>query len=138
MSQKTLLTKGIVKELWFSTARSGGKGGQNVNKVATKIELFFDLENSLCLTDEQKELARKKLKNKLSENGVLHLSEDRDRSQHKNKELAVKKFLTLMEKSLEKPKPRKASAPTKASLKRKKESKEKRSEIKSTRKKVHI
>lgn len=138
MSGKTLLTKGIVKELWFSTARSGGKGGQNVNKVATKIELFFDLENSLCLTDEQKDLARKKLKNKLSESGVLHLSEDRDRSQHKNKELAVKKFMELLEKALEKPKPRKASAPTKASLKKRKETKEKRSDIKSTRKKIRL
>jgi ribosome-associated protein len=138
MSRKTLLTKGIVKELWFSTARSGGKGGQNVNKVATKIELFFDLENSLCLTDEQKELARKKLKNKLNDNGVLHLSEDRDRSQYKNKELAVKKFMDLLEKALEKPKPRKASTPTKASLQKKKEKKEKRSELKSTRKKIRL
>jgi ribosome-associated protein len=138
MSGKTLLTKGIVKELWFSTARSGGKGGQNVNKVATKIELFFDLENSLCLTDEQKELARKKLKNKLNDNGVLHLSEDRDRSQFKNKQLAVKKFMELLEKALEKPKSRKASAPTKASVKKKKETKEKRSELKSTRKKIRL
>ena len=49
MSQKTLLTKGILKELWFTTARSGGKGGQNVNKVATKVELFFDVNNSLTI-----------------------------------------------------------------------------------------
>lgn len=138
MRQKTLLTKGIVKELWFSAARSGGKGGQNVNKVATKIELFFDLENSLCLTDEQKELIRKKLKNKINDAGVLHISEDRDRSQHKNKELAVKKFIDLLEKSLEKPKARKASAPTKASREKKREGKEKRSDIKSSRKKIRI
>jgi ribosome-associated protein len=138
MSQKTLLTKGILKEIWLTTARSGGKGGQNVNKVATKVELFFDVNNSLCLTDEQKELINKKLKNKISDMGVLHLNEDRDRSQHKNKELAIVKFIATLEKCLEKPKLRKATKPTKASLVKAKESKAKRSEVKSTRKKVRI
>jgi ribosome-associated protein len=128
MSQKTLLTKGILKEIWFTTARSGGKGGQNVNKVATKVELFFDVNNSLCLTDEQKELISKKLKNKISDLGVLHLSEDRDRSQYKNKELAIVKFTKALEKCLEKPKPRKPTKPSKT----------KRSEVKSTRKKVKM
>ncbi len=123
MSQKQLLTKGIVKELWFTAARSGGKGGQNVNKVATKIELFFDVTNSLCLTDEQKELVSKKLKNKINEEGVLHLSEDRDRSQLKNKQMAVLKFVELLEKAFEKPKPRKPSKPSKASKVKRIESK---------------
>ncbi len=138
MSQKTLLTKGILKEVWFTTARSGGKGGQNVNKVATKVELFFDVNNSLCLTDEQKELINKKLKNKISDLGVLHLSEDRDRSQHKNKELAIVKFTTALEKCLEKPKPRKATKPSKASLAKLKDSKAKKSQVKSLRKKVKL
>ncbi len=138
MSQKTLLTKGILKELWFTTARSGGKGGQNVNKVATKVELFFDVNNSLCLTDEQKDLISKKLKNKISDLGVLHLSEDRDRSQHKNKELAIVKFTTALEKCLEKPKPRKATKPSKASLAKVKDSKAKKSQVKSLRKKVKL
>lgn len=138
MSQKTLLTKGILKEVWFTTARSGGKGGQNVNKVATKVELFFDVNNSLCLTDEQKELINKKLKNKISELGVLHLSEDRDRSQHKNKELAIVKFSKALEKCLEKPKPRKATKPSKASLAKAKDSKAKKSQVKSLRKKVKL
>jgi len=138
MSQKTLLTKGILKEVWFTTARSGGKGGQNVNKVATKVELFFDVNNSLCLTDEQKELISKKLKNKISDLGVLHLSEDRDRSQHKNKELAIVKFTKVLEKCLEKPKPRKATKPSKASLAKAKDSKAKKSQVKSLRKKVKL
>ncbi len=138
MSQTTLLTKGILKELWFTTARSGGKGGQNVNKVATKVELFFDVNNSLCLTDEQKDLISKKLKNKISDLGVLHLSEDRDRSQHKNKELAIVKFTTALEKCLEKPKPRKATKPSKASLAKVKDSKAKKSQVKSLRKKVKL
>lgn len=138
MSQKTLLTKGILKEVWFTTARSGGKGGQNVNKVATKVELFFDVNNSLCLTDEQKELVSKKLKNKISDLGVLHLSEDRDRSQHKNKELAIVKFTTALEKCLEKSKPRKATKPSKASLAKVKDSKAKKSQVKSLRKKVKL
>jgi ribosome-associated protein len=138
MSQKTLLTKGILKEVWFTTARSGGKGGQNVNKVATKVELFFDVNNSLCLTDEQKELINKKLKNKISDMGVLHLSEDRDRSQHKNKELAIVKFTAALEKCLEKPKPRKATKPSKASLAKLKDSKAKKSQVKSLRKKVKL
>lgn len=138
MSQKTLLTKGILKEIWFTTSRSGGKGGQNVNKVATKVELFFDVNNSLCLTDEQKELISKKLKNKISDLGVLHLSEDRDRSQYKNKELAIVKFTKALEKCLEKPKPRKPTKPSKSSLIKVKVTKTKRSEVKSTRKKVKM
>lgn len=138
MSQKTLLTKGILKEIWFTTARSGGKGGQNVNKVATKVELFFDVNNSLCLTDEQKELINKKLKNKISDMGVLHLSEDRDRSQYKNKELAIIKFTAALEKCLEKPKPRKATKPSRASLAKLKDSKAKKSQVKSLRKKVKL
>lgn len=138
MSQKTLLTKGIAKEVWFSVARSGGKGGQNVNKVATKVELFFDVRNSLCLNDDQKKLVEKKLKNKISEAGVLHLSEDRNRSQFKNKELALVKFFELIEKSLEQPKPRKASAPTKTSKIKKKETKTKISEKKASRKKIKL
>ncbi|HEY1038744.1 MAG TPA: alternative ribosome rescue aminoacyl-tRNA hydrolase ArfB [Bacteroidia bacterium] len=138
MSQKQLLTKGIVKEVWFTTARSGGKGGQNVNKVATKVELFFDVQNSLCLTDEQKELISKKLKNKINESIVLHLSEDRDRSQLKNKQLAIKKFIELLEKALEKPKLRKASQPSKAAKLKRIESKVKRGEVKSNRKKIKL
>lgn len=138
MSQKTLLTKGILKELWFTTARSGGKGGQNVNKVATKVALFFDVNNSLCLNDEQKEVLNKKLKNKISDSGVLHLNEDRDRSQHKNKELAIKKFILLLEKCFEKPKPRKATKPSKSSVLKKQETKKKRSEIKNIRKKIKL
>ncbi len=138
MSQKQLLTKGIVKELWFTTARSGGKGGQNVNKVATKVELFFDVANSLCLTEEQKELVSKKLKNKINEEGILHLSEDRDRSQLKNKQLAVIKFTEFLEKAFEKPKPRKPSKPSKASKVKRIESKVKRGEVKSNRKKIKL
>ncbi|AUS05613.1 aminoacyl-tRNA hydrolase [Tamlana sp. s12] len=100
----------IIKELNFKAIRSSGSGGQHVNKVASKIELSFDLNASLALSDVQKERLFKKLENRLTKDGLLILFCDESRSQHKNKTLAISRFLDLLEQAL---KVRKRRIPTK-------------------------
>ena len=109
-------SKVIIQELQFKAVRSSGAGGQHVNKVASKIELFFDVTNSSAISDDEKTLILKNLKSKLTKDNVLILSCDESRSQHKNKELVIEKFLTLIVNSLKIPKKRKATKPTKSSI----------------------
>ena len=97
--------KKIISELNFKAIRSSGAGGQNVNKVSSKVVLTFDWLNSLALSDEEKELSQKKLKSKLTSDGILILNCDEDRSQLKNKTIVTKRFLEIIEKSLVVPKP---------------------------------
>ena len=81
----------IIKELKFKAIRSSGPGGQHVNKVSSKIELTFNLENSLSLSDEKKILLKTKLSSKLTKENLLILFSDESRSQHRNKEIAIKR-----------------------------------------------
>ncbi len=90
----------LIKELSFKAVRSSGAGGQHVNKVSSKVELTFDVENSEGLSIEEKELLKLKLSSKLSNENVLIISCDESRSQHKNKELVIEQFLELIKKSL--------------------------------------
>lgn len=128
----------IISELNFKAVRSSGAGGQNVNKVSSKVVLTFDLLNSLSLSDEEKERAQNKLKSKLTLEGVLILNCDEDRSQLKNKEIVTKRFLELIEKALVIPKERKATKVPKAVVEKRLKDKSSNSEIKQNRKKPEL
>lgn len=128
----------IISELTFKAVRSSGAGGQNVNKVSSKVVLTFDLNNSQSLSDEEKERSQKKIKSKLTLDGILILNCDEDRSQLKNKEIVIKRFLELIEKSLVIPKERKATKIPKSVIEKRLKDKSTNSEIKQNRKKPDL
>ena len=96
----------IIKEIKYKTTRSSGSGGQNVNKVSTKVELRFDVVNSSVLTKAQKSVIFTKLKNRISSEGVLIITSDSERTQLGNKKKVIELFLVLLEQSFHKPKSR--------------------------------
>jgi len=114
----------LIQEVNYKAVRSSGAGGQNVNKVSSKVELHFFIDTSEALSEDEKALLRDKLQHRLTKNNELILQSDESRSQHKNKELVTRRFLELLKQGLVKPKPRKKSKPSKASkLKRLREKK---------------
>ncbi|ARV16059.1 alternative ribosome rescue aminoacyl-tRNA hydrolase ArfB [Polaribacter sp. SA4-12] len=131
-------TSEIIKELNFKAIRSSGAGGQHVNKVSSKIELTFNLENSNALSDREKELLKTKLSSKLTKENNLILFCDETRSQHRNKDLAIKRFLDLLKTNLIRPKNRRKTKPTKGSIKRKTENKKRVSVKKALRRKPKL
>ena len=128
----------LIKELKFKAIRSSGAGGQHVNKVSSKIELTFDVANSISLSEEEKELLYKNLATKLTKENVLILFCDESRSQHKNKEIAIERFLKLLTAGLTRPKKRRKTKPSKASIKKRLMGKKKLSEKKANRKKPDL
>tara|TARA_R110000737_G_scaffold285235_1_gene291788 strand:- start:134 stop:598 length:465 start_codon:yes stop_codon:yes gene_type:complete len=115
--QNSILNKDqILTELQFKAIRSSGPGGQHANKVSSKVELSFEPNTSNGLTEREKKRIQLKLDNKLTNDGVLILQCDESRSQHKNKQLVIKRFFKLLEKSLIVPKPRRKSKPTQSSI----------------------
>ncbi|MFC3562554.1 alternative ribosome rescue aminoacyl-tRNA hydrolase ArfB [Pedobacter jamesrossensis] len=90
----------ILKSVTFKTSRSGGKGGQNVNKVSSKVELIFNVSEADFLNDDEKELLKLRLENRLDSEGLLHIVSQEDRSQLLNKEKTVIKLIELIKKSL--------------------------------------
>lgn len=128
----------IITELTYKAVRSSGAGGQNVNKVSSKVVLTFDLLNSASLTDEEKERTLKKLKSKLTLDGILILNCDEDRSQYKNKKSVTKRFLEIILKSLVIPKPRKATKIPRSVIEKRLKQKATTAEIKQNRKKPDL
>ena len=124
----------IREELVFQAIRSSGPGGQNVNKVSSKVELLFNVQSSLALSEEEKILLLQKLKNKISKMGELILVEQTDRSQLINKQKVIAKLFSLLEKALVKPKKRISTKPSRSSIERRLESKRVQSNLKSLRK----
>jgi ribosome-associated protein len=88
------------EELVFTTARSGGPGGQNVNKVNTRVALLFDVDGSACLSAEQRALLHQRLSGRISKGGVLRVVSQRHRTQLANRETAVRRFVELLRRAL--------------------------------------
>ena len=128
----------LLNELSFKAIRSSGAGGQHVNKVSSKIELVYNLEESAIFHEEQKERLQNKLQSRLTKEGVLMLQCDESRSQHKNKELVIKRFFELIERSLFVPKERIPTKIPRAVVKKRLKSKRNVSDKKAYRKKPDI
>jgi len=134
MSPEDLKRRNIENEFIYSASRSGGPGGQNVNKVSTKVELRFNLLLSSSFTDHEKEILFRKLKNKINREGELLIISQSERSQILNKQVATEKFYILISKALTVPKYRRATKPTFSSKLKRLEEKKNRGSIKKLRK----
>ena len=128
----------IISELNFKAVRSSGAGGQNVNKVSSKVVLSFDLNTSQALSEDEKALLKTNLATRFTSDDILILNCDEDRSQLKNKEIVTKRFLELIKKGLHVHKVRKATKIPKSVIKKRIKDKKNISEIKQSRKKPNL
>ncbi|CAM4133260.1 alternative ribosome rescue aminoacyl-tRNA hydrolase ArfB [Flavobacterium jumunjinense] len=128
----------ILSELKFKAVRSSGAGGQNVNKVSSKVVLSFDMMNSSGLSEKEKEYLNEKIANRFTLEGILILNCDEDRSQIKNKELIIKRFLNLITNGLKKTKIRRATKVPKSVKERRIKQKKNTGLIKQSRRKPEI
>ena len=128
----------LLQELNFKAIRSSGAGGQHVNKVASKVELTFNMTESHALNETQKERLLRKLQPKLTNEGVLILQCGESRSQHKNKDIVISRFFELLEKGLIVPKKRIPTKIPKSAIKKRLKSKRNLSEKKANRRKPDL
>lgn len=128
----------LISELTFKAVRSSGAGGQHVNKVSSKVMLTFNVSKSQGLSEEEKEILLKKLASKLTKEHLLILNSDESRSQHKNKELVTKRFISLIQEGLVIPKERIPTKIPKAVIKKRLDDKRKQSGKKADRKKPDL
>ena len=136
MEKSEIYIPDLNSEFVFQTSRSSGPGGQNVNKVNSRVELRFDIPNSVLLTDNQKGLLLRKLATRITAEGVLLVVSQEERSQLRNKELSIQKFYVLIRQALKPVKRRRATRPTKGSVERRIQSKKAKGEKKSLRGRV--
>jgi ribosome-associated protein len=134
MTDRKLTAEILNSEILFTSSRSSGPGGQNVNKVNSKVTLHFDLRNSRLLTDDERAMLMKKWEGKLTTEAVLLISAQDKRSQIQNKEEVIEKFNALLVKAFQKRKARKNTKPTKSSVQKRIQSKKKDGEKKKWRK----
>jgi ribosome-associated protein len=134
METEEIKARNIEREFVFKTSRSGGPGGQNVNKVSTKVELRFNVALSAIFSDNEKEILLKKLKNRINNDGELIIVSQSERTQGKNKKEVEEKFYSIVSKALTIKKSRKATIPTFSSKLKRLELKKKHGSIKKTRK----
>jgi ribosome-associated protein len=127
----------FLPEITFQTSRSSGPGGQNVNKVESRVELRWHLQQSQVLTPIQKELILEKIAGQLTAEGYLLVVAQDDRSQLRNKEIAVARFHELLQKSLRRPKPRRATRPSAGAVRQRLEGKKRQGEKKANRRKLN-
>lgn len=106
----------IIKELVFRTSRSGGKGGQHVNKVSSKVELNFNVPKSVLLSDAQKNLILEKLSGRLNSEGILQIVTEEESSQFRNKVRGIEKLLLILENAMYRPVMRKPSKPKRSAI----------------------
>tara|TARA_B100000795_G_C22714226_1_gene404826 strand:+ start:607 stop:1011 length:405 start_codon:yes stop_codon:yes gene_type:complete len=128
----------ISKELLFKAVRSSGAGGRHVNKVSSKVELYFDVINSVSISNEEKELLLKTLSTRLTKDGVLQLSSDESRSQHTNKEKVIKRFFEILAVGLTRPKKRRPTRMSRSQKEKRLGNKQKLSTKKTLRKKPDL
>jgi ribosome-associated protein len=126
----------FLPEITFQTSRSSGPGGQNVNKVESRVELRWHLQNSQVLSEEQKQLILEKLAGQLTTEGYLLVTAQDDRSQLRNKEIALARFHQLLQKSLRRPKPRRATRPSAGAVRQRLEGKKRQGEKKANRRRL--
>lgn len=135
---ESIINSDFSKEFKFSASRSGGPGGQNVNKVSSKIELRFNVVESTILTAEEKEIITAKLATRINNDGELVIVSQSERSQLANKEKAIEKFYSLLSKALKPVIKRKPTKPSKASKEKRLDIKKVNSERKQRRKQINF